>query len=349
MCGIAGVLASSPVDRRTVERMRDTLVHRGPDHGGLWSSDDGRVCLANRRLAVIDLDEAANQPFVSRDGRFTLVYNGEIYNYAELRRELRDSGVPFRTESDTEVLLEAFRRWGEACLGRLSGMFAFAVWDDERRRLFCARDRVGEKPFYYAHLGGTFAFGSELKAVLACPEVPRRLSMPALADFLVFGFVPDPRSVWRGCRKLPPGHRMWVDLPPDSSPDASEPEAWWDFSFRPDRSVEDWGPEIRETLIGAADEMAVADVPLGTFLSGGVDSSSVTAALCRSGHRVASFTVGFEEEDYDERPWARSVSDLYGTRHTERTVRLDDVEPVLDDLVWHFDEPFNDYSYLPTY
>lgn len=349
MCGIVGVLADRPVEAGRVEAMRDTLAHRGPDHAGLWTSPDRRTVLGNRRLAVIDPESEANQPFVSADGRLVLVYNGEVYNFRKLRRELRRGGTEFRTDSDTEVVLEAFRRWGPGCLERLSGMFAFAVWDERERRLFTARDRAGEKPFYYASVDGTFLFGSELKALVEWPGFRRDLRMTAVADFLTFGYVPDPRTIWEGADKLPPGHWVRVDLPPEGTPEVSEPVRWWDLSFRADRGVDDWGPEIRDTLVGAAQEMAVADVPLGTFLSGGVDSSAVTAALRRSGHPVASFTVGFEEEGYDERPWARRVADLYGTRHTERTVTLEDVEPVLDDLVWHYDEPFNDYSYLPTY
>jgi asparagine synthase (glutamine-hydrolysing) len=349
MCGLVGVASGGAVDGSCVERMRDRLVHRGPDHGGIWRSEDGRVCMGLRRLKILDLSEDANQPFVSSDGRYVIVFNGEIYNHASLRRELVAAGAHFRTRSDTEVLVEAFARWGEHCLDRLVGMFAFAVWDRIDRRLFCARDRVGEKPFYYMLINDSFVFGSELKALLPWPGFRLELDYPALIDFLTFGFVPDPKSIWRDCKKLAPGHHMSVELGEAGPPRVGSPVRYWDMEFQPDRSVDDWGEAIRDTLESAAAEMAFADVPVGTFLSGGVDSSSVTAALSRRERSVRTFTIGFGERDYDERPFARAVAALYGTEHSERLVRPDDVRAVADRLYWHYDEPFNDYSYLPTY
>lgn len=348
MCGIAGAVSARPVDHRVVGRMRDQLAHRGPDHAGLWQTDDLRACLGHRRLAVLDLSPDANQPLHSAGGRFVVTLNGEIYNHALLRRELSAHGARFRTRSDTEVLVEAFARWGEGCLERLAGMFAFAIWDRVERRLFCARDRAGEKPFHYATVGDTFLFASELKALLEWPGLRREVSQPAVIDFLRLGFVPDPKSIWEGCHKLAPGHCLWVTLE-DRGPIVGAPTCWWDMAFEPDRGVEDWGPEIRDTLARAAADMALADVPIGTFLSGGVDSSSITAALGRTGRRVRTFTIGFDEDGYDERPWARQVAERYGTDHTERVVAPTDVAPVLDRLHWHYDEPFNDHSYLPTY
>jgi asparagine synthase (glutamine-hydrolysing) len=349
MCGIAGALSAGPVDRAAIEKMRDLLVHRGPDDAGIWSSEDGRVCLGHRRLKILDLSPDANQPFLSGDGRYALNFNGEIYNHQALRAELAAAGVRFRTRSDTEVLVEAFARWGERCLERVAGMFAFTVWDRLERRLFCARDRTGEKPFHYAVVGNSFVFSSELKALVAWPAFRRRIDHTALADFLTFGYVPDPKCIWEGCRKLPPGHSLSVELPREGPPVAGSPVRWWDLEFDPDDSVDDWGPEILETLELAADEMAFADVPVGTFLSGGVDSSSVAAALSRNGRSVRTFTIGFRDEEYDERPWARTVAELYRTQHAERLVEPDDVTSVIDRLLWHYDEPFNDHSYLPTY
>ncbi len=349
MCGIVGAVSSAPVDPTCIAKMRDQIVHRGPDDQGLWLAEDGHVCLGFRRLAIVDLTPEANQPFHSHDDRFVIVFNGEIYNFKKLRVELQGQGVRFRTCSDTEVLIEAFRRWGERCLERLSGMFAFAIWDTQQRRLFCARDRAGEKPFYYARLNGSFVFASELKALTPWPGFRRNLHYPALVDFLTFGFVPDPKTIWEDCRKLPPGHSMWVELAPDNTPIVREPVPYWDLEFQPDASVKDWGPCILETLQHASQEMSFADVPLGTFLSGGVDSSSVTAALTRAGCSVNAFTVGFDSQEYDERPWARQVAQLCGAQHTERVVTPDDVKAVFQKMVWHYDEPFNDYSYLPTY
>jgi asparagine synthase (glutamine-hydrolysing) len=349
MCGIVGALSSSPVDPAVVAGMRDLLAHRGPDHAGLWSSADGTVCLGHRRLAIIDPQPESNQPFVSVDGRYSLTFNGEIYNFKRLRAELEPLGSVFRTGSDTEVVLEAFRHWRGRCLDRFSGMFAFAIWDARDRILFCARDRAGEKPFYYGTTGRTFLFGSELKALLAWPGITRSLSGPALADYLTFGFVPDPKSIWEGFYKLPPGHSMQVQWREDAPPIVREPLQYWDMEFGHNERLDDLEPLLRETLQRASAEMTVADVPLGVFLSGGVDSSSITAAVRRAGHTPRTFTVGFSEDGYDERQWARQVADLYETIHTERVVNRDDLDPVFDRLLWHYDEPFNDYSYLPTY
>jgi asparagine synthase (glutamine-hydrolysing) len=349
MCGIVGAVSADPVQPGLMETMRDRLAHRGPDHAGLWMAEDCRVCLGHRRLAIIDLTPEANQPFVSHDGRFVITFNGEIYNFESLREELRARGVVFRTRSDTEVLVEAYRFWCEQCLDRLSGMFAFAIWDRVERRLFCARDRTGEKPFYYTTIGDSFLFASELKALLPWPGFRREIHYPALVDFLTFGFVADPKTIWEGCRKLPPGHWISVQAGVDGRPLVRDPVPYWDMEFRPDHSVADWGPIIRETLQTASREMAFADVPVGAFLSGGVDSSSVTAALDKAGCTVNTFTVGFEEQDHDERPWAREVAQLYGARHREQVVRADDIIPVFERLLWHYDEPFNDYSYLPTF
>lgn len=351
MCGIVGAISTAaPLDHKLIEKMRDTMVHRGPDYAGIWRAEDFRVCLGHRRLAIIDLSPEANQPFISRDGRYVITFNGEIYNFQNLRDELVKQGVPFHTKSDTEVLVEAFRYWGDQCLERLSGMFAFAIWDTVEQCLFCARDRVGEKPFYYAVVENSFIFASELKALLPWPGFSRKIHYPALIDYLSFGFVADPKSIWEGCYKLPPGHWMSVEAKAGRSTlIIKDPVAYWDMEYNPDHSVTNWSPRILETLQRAAKEMAFADVPVGTFLSGGVDSSSVTAALRKAGCSVNTFTIGFEEQDYDERPWALKVSQLYKTSHTERVVTADDVIPVFQKLLWHYDEPFNDYSYLPTF
>lgn len=349
MCGIVGALSVAPIKPQLIQEMRDRLMHRGPDHAGLWSSNDRCVSFGHRRLSIVDLSPEANQPFVSHDGRFVLTFNGEIYNFKALRQELTERGATFHTNSDTEVLLESFREWGEGCLEFLSGMFAFAVWDQKEHRLFCARDRVGEKPFYYAMLGGSFIFASELKALLLWPGFRKQIDYTAVVDFLSFGFVAEPKSIWQGCRKLPPGHWLSVEMTPDRSILLKGPTAYWDMQFVPDYSVKNWSPQILETLQKASKEMSFADVPVGTFLSGGVDSSSVTAALSRAGCDVKTFTIGFDEPGFDERPYAREVAALYKTEHTERNVVAGDVLAEIDRLLWHYDEPFNDYSYLPTF
>jgi asparagine synthase (glutamine-hydrolysing) len=349
MCGICGAISGAPIDPELIGRMRDRMVHRGPDHGGTWLAEDSRVCLGHRRLAIVDLNPEANQPFISHDGRFVITFNGEIYNFQSLRQELLAQGVPFRTRSDTEVLVEAFRCWGRQCLDRLSGMFAFAIWDVLERRLFCARDRVGEKPFYYATVEGSFVFASEVKALLLWPNFRRKIHYPALVDYLSFGYVVDPKSIWEDCLKLPPGHWMSVEMKQEGKLHVGDPVCYWDMEFEPDYSIDNWSPLILETLQNASKEMAFADVPVGTFLSGGVDSSSVTAALSKGGCSVKTFTVGFHDQEYDERPWAREVSQRYGVNHSEKVVSAEDVTSVIHNLLWHYDEPFNDYSYLPTF
>jgi len=254
------------------------------------------------------LSPEAHQPFTLDGGRFAITFNGEIYNHRALRRELEERGRSFRTRCDTEVLLAAYAAWGEGCLDRIVGMFAFAIWDSSARRLFCARDRVGEKPFYYASIGETFVFASELKAIVDWPGFSRTVDKAALVDFLTLGFVPDPRSIWEGCHKLEPGCCLTVDLEPEAAPQVHPRRRYWQWHPRPAREVEDWGPEIREVLTTSAAEMAVADVPIGTFLSGGVDSSSLSAALSRSGHDLTAFTIGFPHDRYDERGWARMIA-----------------------------------------
>ena len=349
MCGIVGAMSSSTIESGVLDRMRDDLAHRAPDHAASWLSADGKVGLGHRRLAIIDLLPEANQPFASHDGRFLLVYNGELYNYRELKKELETHGVRFRTRSDSEVLLEAFRLWGENALPRFSGMFAFAIWDQAERTLFCARDRAGEKPFYYATLAGTFLFASEPKAFLSWPAFARRIHYPALLDFLAYGFVPDPKCIWENCAKLAPGHGMVVRTGTDGTPHAPEPHSWWDWSFTPEPHERDWTGRLLGTLSSAAKEMAIADVPLGVFLSGGVDSSAVVAALAQGGQRVKTFTIGFDDVAFDERKWARAVAERYDTEHHERVLEPHDVDAALERMVWHFDEPFGDHSLLPTY
>jgi len=228
-------------------------------------------------------------------------------------------------------------------------MFAFAIWDCEERSLFCARDRAGEKPFYYTFVNGTFIFGSELKSLLLWPGFRQVISYPALIDFFTFGFVADPKCIWEGSLKLAPAHAMIVRLSEDNTVVSEEPYPYWDMTFDPDYRVSNWDTIILDNLQAASQEMAFADVPVGAFLSGGVDSSSVTAALSRAGCQVNSFTIGFDETSHDERPWARQVAKRYSANHTERVVQPSDISAVLQKMLYHYDEPFNDYSYLPTY
>ncbi len=346
MCGIAGVVRrdGAPVEEALVASMTAVLAHRGPDGQGVWV--DGAAGLGHRRLAIIDL-ATGDQPMFSAEGRLAVVFNGEIYNFRELRRELEARGFTFRTTSDTEVLLRAYEAYGVDCLRHLRGMFAFALWDGSRRRLFLARDRAGIKPLVYAWDGRRLLFASELKGLLQDASLPRDLDWEALGDFLTYHYVPSPRTIFRAIRKLPPASYLILDV------DGGEPEVqrYWDLRFQPDesRSEADWSAELRVQLQDAVRSHLVADVPIGAFLSGGLDSSTVVAMMAQAGASpVRTFAIGFGEADYDELAWARLVAQRYGTDHYEFVVKPEALD-VLPQLAWQFDEPFADSSALPTY
>ena len=349
MCGIAGIAARAPVaDRAVLGAMRDALRHRGPDDAGSWWSPDGCVGLGHRRLSIIDLSAAGHQPMAAEDGRLQVVFNGEIYNFRELRDELRGAGHAFRSGSDTEVLLAAYRAWGTECLPRLRGMFAFALWDAAERRLFLARDRAGEKPLFYRHTDEGFSFGSELKALMADPRTPRELDAEALEFYLAYGYVPGERCILAGVRKLPAAHAAtwsaadgslrvwrWWDLPAQAPGDA-DPEALLD--------------ELDSLLGDAVRAQLVADVPVAVLLSGGIDSSLVTAMAARaSSTPVSTFTVTFPGHGaFDESAHAARVAGHFGTRHTALPVEPATVE-ILPELARQYDEPLADSSMVPTY
>jgi asparagine synthase (glutamine-hydrolysing) len=348
MCGIAGIIAGDgarAVDPVLVERMCDALAHRGPDGAGVWSEPG--VALGHRRLSIIDL-AGSPQPMLSADRSSVIVFNGEIYNFRELRRELAGAGFVFRTAGDTEVILAAYARWGPDCLTRLDGMFAFALYDCRRRRLFLARDRLGVKPLYHARLpDGSIAFASELKGLLVHPLLPRRISKQAVDAFLAWGYVPDSHAILEGVHKLPAGH-FWL-IEEGKSPGA--PQRWWDVDFtaRAAESEADLSEELRQLLSEAVQSRMVADVPLGAFLSGGVDSSTVVALMSEaSAAPVQTCSIGFDVAAFDETSHARKVAAQFGTDHHERIVAQDDFGAI-DQLAAMFDEPFADASALPTW
>jgi asparagine synthase (glutamine-hydrolysing) len=346
MCGIAGILLRNgdTVGEQPLEAMTACLAHRGPDGDGFFRR--GPVGLGHRRLAIIDL-VTGDQPMSNDDAGITVVFNGEIYNFRELRRELESRGWRFRTASDTEVILRAYEEFGLDCLGHLRGMFAFAIWDERRRRLFLARDRVGIKPLVYTWDGRRLLFASEPKAILEDPSVPRRLDWEALRDYLTLHYVPSPRTIFADIRKLPPGCFLTVDLA------GGEPQVqrYWDLRFEPDsrRSEADWLEGLQAHLRDAVSSHLASDVPIGAFLSGGMDSSTVVALMAGAtrGH-VRTFAIGFDEASYDELAHARRVAQHHGTQHFELVVKPDALE-VLPKLVWQFDEPFADSSAIPTY
>ncbi len=321
------------------------MAHRGPDGRGFWTAPG--VGLGHLRLSIIDI-AGSPQPMASADGRAMLIFNGEIYNYRELREELKGFGAEFHTDGDSEVILAAWQRWGPDCLSRLHGMFAFAIYDAQARSLFLARDRLGVKPLFYAPLSdGSLAFASELKGLLAHPLLRREVDPLAIEDFLAWGYVPDHRSILQGVHKLPAGH--FLLLRHDSPLPA--PVKWWDVSFAERRRgrAADLEAEMLHLLRQAVTSRMVSDVPLGAFLSGGVDSSAVVALMAEaSSAPVKTCTIGFDDAGLDESAYASQVAKLFATDHRARQVSPDDFEH-LDDLVAMFDEPFADASALPTW
>jgi asparagine synthase (glutamine-hydrolysing) len=349
MCGIAGLLLTEPPeDREVLTAMRDAMRHRGPDDAGAWWSDDGRVGLAQRRLAIIDLSPGGHQPMQDASGDLCITFNGEIYNYLDLRRELESLGHAFRTASDTEVILEAWREWGEGALARLNGMFAFGLWDRRARRLVLARDRAGEKPLFYWRGPRGLAFASELKALIAIPDFPRVLDLDALPSYLAFGYVPFGRCLLRGVRKLEPAHAIAFE--PGREP---RTWAWWtlpDPPTCPPPGADALEAELESLLEDAVRRQLVADVPVGILLSGGIDSSLVTAMAARSSRRpVKTFTIAFPGHGvHDESGFARIVASHFGTEHTELAAEPATVE-LLPELARQYDEPIADSSMVPTF
>jgi asparagine synthase (glutamine-hydrolysing) len=349
MCGILGYLSQhKPIDARRLAAMRDTMIHRGPDGEGLWLSEDGLVGLGHRRLAVVDLTEGGHQPMASQDGRLLLDFNGEIYNHHALREELRGLGWVFRSASDSEVLLAAYQHWGEAALDRLTGQFAFAIYDRRARTLFAARDRAGEKPFFYRHDDRGFAFASELKALLAHPEMPRETDPQALDHYLAYGYVPRHLCILKGYAKLPAGHKLHYDLADDRltvAPYWTLPR--WDESRR--QPLDELVEEFEPLLDRAVERQLLADVPVGILLSGGLDSSLIAATALRVFGKVTTFTIGFPGHTaHDESPIARRLAGELGTDHVELMADADSVD-LLPRLAAQFDEPIADTSMIPTY
>ncbi len=347
MCGIAGIFHCgpiAPVDPKQVERMCDVLAHRGPDGSGVWTAPG--VGLGHRRLSIIDI-EGSPQPMHSADERCVLTFNGEIYNFRELRQELIERGAKFRTDGDSEVILAAWEQWGTDCVRHLHGMFAFAIYDRKDRTLFLARDRFGVKPLFMARLSdGSMAFASELKGLLAHPLMRREIDPLAIEDYMTWGYVPDTRSILKGVEKLPAGHTrlLYHDTPP------GPPERYWDISFdaRHKGNVRDLEAELSHHLQEAVSSRMVSDVPLGAFLSGGVDSSSVVAMMAQeSAQPVKTCSIGFDVKSADETSYAQQIADNYGTDHASRIVSSDQFD-ALDRLAGMFDEPFADASALPT-
>ena len=357
MCGICGIWnpnASGEDLFDVLPGMTSAISHRGPDDTGTWSEAESGIALGHRRLSIIDLSCEGHQPMTSFDGRYTTVFNGEIYNYREIRAELAAAGFSFRGTSDTEVMLSAAVRWGvEETLRRMSGMFALAIWDKARSRLFLARDRIGEKPLYYGWTGGVFLFGSELKALRAHPRWRGTIDRNALTLMLRYGYVPAPYSIYEGIRKLLPGtmmifdkdHREGIETPYWSARDfvkePSDPVRLSDFE-----AISALDSRLRTVI----SQQMISDVPLGAFLSGGIDSSAIVGIMQSVSDRpVRTFTIGFEESGYNEAVYAKEVARHIGTDHTELYVTPRETLDVIPNLPAMYDEPFSDSSQVPTY
>jgi asparagine synthase (glutamine-hydrolysing) len=346
--------------------MCDVLAHRGPDDEGMLflrgsrtievnkssgpPRDEGgfEVALGHRRLSIIDLSEAGHQPMRNEDGTIWIVYNGEIYNFQEIRKGLEEKGHLFRSKSDTEVILHAYEEWDVECLKYFRGMFAFAIWDLKRRRLFLARDRLGKKPLVYWMGKGRFLFASEIRAILQAAGVERKVNLVGLHHYLTYQYVPSPLTIFEGIKKLPPAHYLLYDLS-----GKVKIEKYWDLDFSPIQKnradLNEWGDQIRSGLEESVKLRLISDVPVGAFLSGGMDSSLVVGIMSKLSHQpVKTFSIGFEEKEFDELGFARIVARHFSTEHHEFVVRPNAIE-ILPELVWYYSEPFADSSAIPTY
>ncbi|MCI0417946.1 MAG: asparagine synthase (glutamine-hydrolyzing) [Acidobacteria bacterium] len=347
MCGICGFYwydGQQQADPSLLQGMTDTLLHRGPDEAGYFR--DAHVALGHRRLSIIDR-ASGQQPIFNEDGSKVIIFNGEIYNYRELFEWLLSKGHRFKTRSDTEVILHLYEELGDRCVERLRGMFAFAIWDQQSRTLFLARDRLGVKPLYYALLPSRCVFGSELKAIIHDPSVPRELDLETLDHYFSLLYVPSPRTIFRHVSKLPPGHTLTV------SSDSATLRQYWDVQFDPQRTEgmteSAIADRLLELLTECVDIRLMSEVPLGAFLSGGIDSSAIVALMSRlTGKPVQTAAIGFQEDQYNELPYARLVAEKFKADHNEYIVEAKASE-VIDKLAWHFDEPFADASAVPTY
>ena len=344
MCGIAGIYSSDTVDERVVRDMTEVMHHRGPIEDGYFLRR--QIGLGMRRLSIIDID-GGHQPLFNEDGTIAVILNGQIYNYRELRADLIKRGHQLRTESDTEVIAHLYEEMGEECVTQFNGMFAFALWDENRQRLFIARDRLGVKPLYYHEGAHEFVFGSELKALLHCPSVPKEIDPDAIGEYLTFMYIRAPRTPFRKVLKLLPGHYLTVDAK------GVRVQRYWNLSEHYDRAnALSEAEAIEQVLELFKDSVRLrlrSDVPVGAFLSGGLDSSAVVAFASQFNKQIDTFSVGFDGDGFDELGYARVVSNAFQTRHHEKVVRVDDAIQSLPKLVWHLDEPNADSAIVPTY
>jgi asparagine synthase (glutamine-hydrolysing) len=349
MCGIAGavglgIAANPAASRDLIGRMCGVIAHRGPDDEGHYVA--GEVAIGMRRLAIIDI-ATGRQPLSNEDGTIWIVFNGEIYNYRELRAELIARGHRFQTRTDTETIIHLYEEEGERCVEKLRGMFTFAIWDERERALLLARDRLGKKPLHYTLAGDTLVFGSEIKSLLQHAGVKREVNLEAISDYLSYGYIPDPATAFKGIHKLPPGHTLTC------KDGRVRTRRYWDFNYSgesgPVREESYYVERLRDLLAEAVRVRLESEVPLGAFLSGGIDSSTIVALMARAMNQpVKTFSIGFNESSFDELKYARRTAERFGTEHHEFVV-TPDICRIVEDIVWHHDEPFADVSSIPTF
>lgn len=351
MCGICGIwnyATNEPVERQLLQQMNDSMGHRGPDDYGLYFDDSHGVGIGFRRLAIIDLSLAGHQPMKNEDGSIWLAFNGEIYNFQDLRPALEANGHVFRSRSDTEVIIHQYEEKGPQSIADLWGMFGLAIWDSRKQSLLLARDRVGKKPLYYYDDGRRIVFASELKAIVRDRTIPRQLDPAAIAEYLSLGYIGSPRTIFTGIHKLLPGHYLIRNIR------QKQIQRYWDWlpAFQADTNMseEEWIEQIRTTLREVVRVRMTSDVPIGAFLSGGVDSSAVAATMATlSEQPIKTFSIGFTEQSFNELPYARQVAQRFATDHHEYIVQPETISDLLPRLAYQFDEPFGDPSALPTY
>jgi len=345
MCGIAGATRNLLGDDpdQSLERMNAIMVHRGPDMGD-WMHND-HIGMCHRRLSIIDLSDDGRQPMTTEDKRYSIVFNGEIYNYPELRKELIAKGYRFQSQTDTEVLLYLYADQGTEAVKRIRGMFAFAIWDDARKELFAARDHIGKKPFFYYHAGHRFAFASEIKSILQLPDVQPSIDNTAVVDYFNYLYIPHPKTIYRQIAKLEPGHFLVY------ANGAVKTQEYWDIDFSKPLvgTPDELQAQLFQLLKDAVSCRLMSDVPLGAFLSGGVDSSGVVALMAQtSTDPVSTCTIGFNDQGHNEAAYAKDFAQKLGLKHNEHYIN-DEPADIIKKLVWHFDEPFADSSMVPTY
>ncbi len=347
MCGICGKIYfddSRRVSQYEIETMADSMIHRGPDDEGLFIHNN--VGLGFRRLSIIDLN-TGHQPISNEDETIQIVFNGEIYNFLELRKQLQSLGHSFKTNTDTEVIVHLYEQYGADCLRYLRGMFAFSIWDEKEQKLFCARDRFGIKPFFYSINNERFIFGSELKVILSSEKINKEIDNLALDSFFTFGYVAGENTIFKEIKKLKPAHYLELNI----KKKFVNIQRYWDVSFEPDYKTteEEWSVQLEEQLSDSVKSHLVSDVPLGAFLSGGIDSSAVVAMMSKhSSSQVKTFSIGFHEEEFNELKFARQIAEKYNTEHHEQIVKPESIE-LLPKLARAYDEPFADSSAIPTY